>query len=133
VQESRVKEKAMDKQKLVTWLKTTGLAVVGGGIAAVVTTLSEPEYHFPQELVSGKLFIHFLGGAAVTFAALLLKSPLGQQTMAAYKDSQAQLAQSKADLAAAKEALKSPPSGPPAQAAATAPGAPPPSSPPARK
>jgi hypothetical protein len=46
-----------------------------------------------------------LGGA-------LLRSPLGQQFMSTYKDSQAQLAQNKTDLEKAREDLK-----PPARAA----------------
>jgi len=62
---------------LVRWLKTTGLTLVGGGIAATITQALDPSiYHFPEDLGSGKLWVHFLGGMVVAFVALLMKSPL---------------------------------------------------------
>ena len=38
-------------------------------------------------------------GMGLTFGGMLLKSPLGQQAMSTFKDSQQQLQQSQADLA----------------------------------
>jgi len=107
----------MEKQAVIKWAKTTGIAAVGGGIAGALTAAVDPsKYHFPHDLGSGKLFVYFFEGFGLTFGGMLLKSPLGQQVMGAYKDSQQQLQASKADLAAAKTELKAaglpPPSSP---------------------
>jgi hypothetical protein len=80
---------------LKKWLKTTLMAVVGGGVAAAVTAAFDPQkYNIAHDLGSGKLWLYFFEGAGVTFIALLMKSPLGQQVMTAYKDSQASVQQS---------------------------------------
>lgn len=100
----------MDIPAVKKWIKTALLAVVGGGIAGAVTAAFDPQrYNIRHDLGSGKLWIYFFEGAGVTFGALLLKSPLGQQVMGAYKDSQAQTAQSRAELQAAKSQLRSGP------------------------
>ena len=89
------------------WVKTALLAAIGGGIAASVTAAFDPKkYDIAHDLGSGKLLIYFLQGFAVTFGALLLKSPLGQKAMSAYKDSQTTLADSEQHVAAAKAQLK---------------------------
>ena len=93
--------------KINPWIKTSLLAALGGGIAGVAAAATNPAlYRFPQDLGSGKMWIHFFTGAAVTFGALCLKSPVGQKVMLSFKDSQTQLEQSKADLAAARESIK---------------------------
>lgn len=69
----------MDTSGAKKWLKTSGLAALGGGIAAVVATAADPsKYHFPRDLGTGKMWPYFFSGASMTFGALLLKSPLGK-------------------------------------------------------
>jgi hypothetical protein len=97
----------VNKDAVIKWLKTAVIAALGGGIAAIVATAADPaKYHFPRDLGSGKMWPYFLQGIALTFGAMLLKSPLGQKVVEAMKDSQAQLKQSQADLAQAKDDLK---------------------------
>jgi hypothetical protein len=102
------------------WLKTALIAAAGGGITgASAAAINPAEYKFPQDFGSGRLWTFFLMGAATTFAALLLKSPLGQKVTHALEDSQQQLKQSqaeikdaKAELKAAVQPLEPPPTGP---------------------
>jgi hypothetical protein len=97
------------------WIKTSVLAMLGGGFTAAVAAMFDPsKYSFPHDLGSGKLWRYVFAGWGLTFGALLIHSPLGQKTLAALKDLQAQLAQSKADLEQAKAELKAcmPPAGP---------------------
>jgi hypothetical protein len=99
----------MDKQKTIAWIRTSIVSAVGGGIMGAIAAACDPtKYRFPQDLGSGKLWPFFLAGAGTMFAGSLLRSPLGQQFMGSFKDMQDQLAQSKADLAKAKEDLKPP-------------------------
>lgn len=99
----------MDRQELKKWLKTTAMATVGGGIGAAVTAAFDPnKYNIRHDIGSGKLWIYFFEGFGVTLAALLIKSPLGQQVMGAYRDSQTQLAANKADVEAARKQFKPP-------------------------
>jgi hypothetical protein len=84
---------------LKKWLKTTGMAVVGGGIASTLTAMFDPQkYNIVHDFGSGKLWVYFFEGAGVTFLALLVKSPLGQQVITAYEDSQKSVEQAKAEL-----------------------------------
>jgi hypothetical protein len=104
----------MDTKKTVAWIKTALISSVVGGIMAAIAAACDPsKYRFPQDLGSGKLWPFFLAGAGAMFGGMLLKSPLGQSALSTFKDSQAQLAQSKQDLADAKEQLKQTPTGPP--------------------
>jgi hypothetical protein len=97
----------MDNEAALKWLKTALLAAAGGGIAAAVTAAFDPQkYNIAHDLGSGKMWIYFFQGFAVTFGALLLKSPLGQKVMTTYKDSQAQLKESQASIEATKAELK---------------------------
>ena len=85
--------------KVVKWLKTAVFAALGGGVAATITSMMDPtEYHFPQDVGSGKLWVHFFSGAGITFLALLMKSPIGQQVMSSYKDAQSGLQESKQEV-----------------------------------
>jgi hypothetical protein len=96
--------------KINPWVKTTLFATVGGGIAAAFTAALDPsKYHFPADVGSGKLWAYFFEGAIMVGAALLIKSPLGQQVMTSYKESQAQLKESQEALAQAKADLKGKP------------------------
>lgn len=89
----------MDTSGAKKWLKTSGLAALGGGIAAVVATAMDPsKYQFPRDFGTGKMWPYFFSGMGVTFAALLMKSPLGQKAMKEYQDSQAQLAADREEL-----------------------------------
>lgn len=106
---------------LVKWLKTTGIAVVGGGVAGAFAAAMDPsKYHFPHDFGSGKLWKFFLEGCAMTLMALLIKSPLGQKVMTSFQQSQQQakddaalIASTKADLVQA--ASPSPPVAKPAE------------------
>lgn len=84
---------------LKKWVTTVLVAGFGGGVAGVVATLADPsKYAFPRDLGSGKMWPFFLSGAAVAVGAMFLKSPFGQKVMEQAKESQAQIAQTKADL-----------------------------------
>lgn len=97
----------MDEQTR-KWLKTTAIAVIGGGLAAATTMALDPtRYHFPHDIGSGKLLIQFFSGAGITFLALLLKSPLGQQVMASYKETQIQMKGDQALITESKTELRS--------------------------
>jgi hypothetical protein len=97
----------MDMQGVVKWLKTAGLAAGGGGVAGAFAAAMDPsKYVFPHDFGSGKLWKYFFMGAALTFGGLLIKSPLGQSMMSAYKQSQADLEASKRTVAETKAALK---------------------------
>lgn len=92
------------------WVRTAIISCLGGGIAGAFAAAMDPtKYDLSHDIGSGKLWKFFGLGALLTLGALLLKSPLGQQVMSAYKDSRAQLEQNKADLEAVKNALKKPP------------------------
>lgn len=105
----------MDLQGSFRWLKTSGVAIVGGGIATTVAAMMDPtKYHFPHDLFSGKLWPYFFAGVGMTFGALLIHSPLGQKVMTTYKESQAQLEADKKTIEDLKAQLK-PPTGPPAE------------------
>lgn len=108
-------------EKAVKWIKTAGIAALGGGLAGTVAGMMDStKYHIPQDLFSGKLWPHFFMGAATTFGALLLKSPLGQKVMTAYENSQQQAKEDAALLDKVKGDLK---------AGAVGPAAPPPTGP----
>lgn len=95
------------KTVFLKWLKTSGLAALGGGIAAIVATAADPtKYRFPQDLGSGKMWPYFFSGVGVTFAALLIKSPLGERAMTIYRDSQDQLKASQQTITQTKAELK---------------------------
>jgi len=93
--------------KIIKWIKTTLLAAVGGGIAAAVAVLFDPaKFNIAHDIGSGKLWTFFLQGAGVTFGALLLKSPLGEKVIGAYKNAQTGLAENQAAVANAKAKLE---------------------------
>lgn len=97
----------METQNAIKWLKTSGLAAVGGGIAGAFAAAMDPtKYHFPHDIGSGKLWKFFFMGAGLTFGSLLLRSPLGQQAMSAYRDSQQQAAEDKAAIEKLKGELR---------------------------
>jgi len=97
----------MDTQGAIKWLKTAVIAALGGGVAGSVAALSDPaKYRFPQDLGTGKMWPFFLTGAAVTFGALLVRSPLGQQTLKAYRDTQVQSKADQEELEKLKTELK---------------------------
>lgn len=79
----------MDTRASIKWIKTSALAALGGGIAAVIATAMDPtKYRFPRDFGTGKLWPYFFSGAGVT---LLVRSPLGRWAMSAYRETQAQL------------------------------------------
>src|SRR5215472_10297889 len=85
----------MNKEKVWKWLKTALMAAVGGGIAACIAALFDPaKFSLAKDLGSGKEWTFFLQGFAVTFGALLIKSPFGQEMIATYQKSQKALAES---------------------------------------
>jgi hypothetical protein len=85
--------------KLKSWLKTALMAAGGGGIAGAVAAAFDPKkYDIRHDIGSGKLWIFFFQGFGLTFLALLVKSPFGQQMIGAYKDSQSQLEQSRKEI-----------------------------------
>lgn len=99
----------MDVPAVKKWLKTAVLAAVGGGVAAAVTAAFDPQkWSITHDLGSGKLWLYFFEGASVTFGALLLKSPLGQQVIGSYQQSQKQVAEDRAALDKVKADLKPP-------------------------
>jgi hypothetical protein len=96
-------------QLALKWLKVSLLAALGGGIAAAFTASMDPlKYSFPHDFGSGKLWKFFFMGVAVTFGALLVKSPLGQKAMSAYKETHEKMAENKPVLEEAKADLKTP-------------------------
>lgn len=97
----------MDKEAVMKWFRTAAIAAVGGGIAASVAAAFDPQkYNLAHDFGSGKLWTFFFQGAGLTFGALLLKSPLGQKAMKAYRDTQEELKQNQADFEKAKTELK---------------------------
>jgi len=83
------------------------VAAVGGGIASAVAAFADPDkYSFPKDLGSGKLWPFFFQGAGLAVGALLLKSPMGQKLIGAFKSSQQQAQEDKAALESAKQELK---------------------------
>lgn len=55
------------------WLKTAGLAILSGGIVAAVRAAFDPQkYDIMHDIGSGRLWVHFFGGSAIAFVALLL-------------------------------------------------------------
>jgi hypothetical protein len=96
---------AMEKAK--HWIITTAIAMLGGGAAAGFSAAINPnEYHFPQDFGSGKLWKYVFMGWALTFAGVLIHSPLGQKVIAITKQNQAQLDQTQKELDQAKQDLK---------------------------
>lgn len=94
------------------WIKTTVVAALGGGAAAIVATAADPQkYRFPQDLGSGKMWPYFLTGIGLTLLGRWLHSSQGQKVMTDFKDSQAQLEADKKSLADLKAQFK-PPTGP---------------------
>jgi hypothetical protein len=98
----------MDKQATIGWLKTAAITAVGGGIAGIFSAVMDPsKYSFPADLGSGKMWKYCFMGAVLTLGGLLLKSPLGQRAVSAFKDSQQLLKDSKEAISAAQADLKS--------------------------
>lgn len=94
-------------QDVKHWIVTTLVAMLGGGFAAGFTAMMDPsKYKFPQDLGSGKLWPYVFMGWGLTFAGVLIHSPLGQKVVAFTKQSQEQLEQSQKDLNQAKADLK---------------------------
>lgn len=90
------------------WIKTTLIAVLGGGLAAALAAAFDPQkYDIRHDIGSGKLWQFFLEGAGAMLVGLLIKSPLGQQALTSFKDSQQQLQEAKASLEQTKTDLKS--------------------------
>lgn len=112
-------------EKTIKWLKTTLIAVIGGGLAAALAAAFDPQkYNIAHDFGSGKLWDFFLEGAGMTFVALLIKSPFGQQTLGAFKDTQTQLQANRDLLQDTKADLKAsvaPPPVPPAASPVTGP------------
>ncbi len=89
------------------WLKTTILAGLGGGIAAMFAAANDPtKYVFPRDFGSGKLWPFFFQGAAITIGALLIKSPLGQKMMTEIKASDKQIRDAEDKLQKDREELE---------------------------
>lgn len=99
----------MAKDKLVKWLKVSGLSAIGGGVASSVGALADPtKYSFPKDLGTGRMWPFFLQGAGLTFVAMLLKSPLGVKILSSVKESQAQLQESQQAVTEAKQGFTAP-------------------------
>jgi hypothetical protein len=82
----------MDMQGAWRWIKTTVLSMLGGGLVAGISAMSDPnKYRFPQDLGSGKLWRYVFAGWGLTFTALLIKSPLGQKALSNLEAGQKQL------------------------------------------
>jgi hypothetical protein len=97
----------MDKEAMVKWSKTTIIAALGGGFASVFAAAMDPaKYRFPQDFGTGKMWPFFFQGAGLMFVGLILKSPLGQEVMSSFKQSQQQLKDAQADIAQTKADLK---------------------------
>jgi len=97
----------MNKEKVWKWLKTALMAAVGGGIAACIAALFDPaKFSLAKDLGSGKEWTFFLQGFAVTFGALLIKSPFGQEMIATYQKSQKALAESQGEMQQAKSTFQ---------------------------
>lgn len=89
------------------WVKTTGLAILGGGIAGAFSAMWDPnKYSILHDLGSGKLWKYFGMGAALTFGGMLLHSPLGQKVVGSIKESQEQLKRTQEELKDTKAQLK---------------------------
>lgn len=98
--------------KFWKWLKTTLIACLGGGCTAALAAAFDPQkYNWRHDIGSGKLWEFFAEGALLMFAGLLIRSPLGQQVLSAYKQSQVGLEDSKSLIESTKAEIKS---GPPA-------------------
>lgn len=101
---------SMNLRKFTKWLVSTVIALLGGGFAAAIPALTDPnKYRFPQDLGSGKLWPYVITGWVLTFSGILIHSPLGQKAMAFTEQSKEQLAQSQKDLDKAKADLKGKP------------------------
>jgi hypothetical protein len=86
----------MDTRASLKWIKTSLLAAVGGGIAAMTAAAMDPtKYQFPRDFGTGKLWPYFFSGMIVTFGAL------SKHSIDEYRKSQEQ-------LEADREALKKP-------------------------
>jgi hypothetical protein len=97
----------MDRAKAIGWIKTIAIAMLGGGLAGAFAAAMDPnKYRFPQDFGSGKLWEYFAEGAITVGLATLIKSPLGQKTLAAFKDSQQQLGDSRKHIEDTKTELK---------------------------
>lgn len=96
--------KAEDVKK---WVTTTVIAMLGGGAAAAFAAMTDPaKYQFPQDFGSGKLWKYVFMGWGLTFAGILIKSPVGQKVIAITNQSKEQLAQTQKELDQAKANLK---------------------------
>ena len=94
-------------EKVKKWIITTAVAMLGGGAAAGFSAMTDPsKYKFPQDLGSGKLWKYVFMGWALTFAGVLIHSPLGQKAIALTKQSKEQLDQTQKELNQAKDNLK---------------------------
>jgi len=77
-----VRRALMTMISLKSWLKTVGLGLIGGILAASYTVIVEPGgYHFPHDFGSGKMWKFFVGGVILTIAGILVESPLGKKLM----------------------------------------------------
>ena len=53
------------------WIKATVVAMLCGGFTASIRIALDPtQYRWPHDIGTGKLLIHFLGGAGITFLAM---------------------------------------------------------------
>ena len=94
-------------EKVKKWIITTAVAMLGGGAAAAFSAMTDPsKYKFPQDFGSGKLWRYVFMGWALTFAGVLIHSPLGQKAIALTKQSKEQLDQTQKELNQAKDNLK---------------------------
>jgi hypothetical protein len=88
-------------------ITTTALAALGGGAAAIVATLADPQkYRFPQDLGSGKMWPYFLTGIGLTLIGKVVHSQQGQKILSDFKDSQAQLDADKQTIEDLKAQIK---------------------------
>jgi hypothetical protein len=94
-------------EKAKHWIITTVVAMLGGGAAAGFTAAMDPsKYDIRHDFGSGKLWPFVFMGWGLTFAGILIHSPLGQKVIAITKQSKAQLEQTQKDLDQAKADLR---------------------------
>jgi hypothetical protein len=93
----------MKLSKVMRWVLSTVVAMLGGGLAAIVPIVSDrSKYKFPEDFGSGKLWPYILMGWFLTFAGILLKSPVVKKAMDFSDQSEEQLEKAQHDLDKAK-------------------------------
>jgi hypothetical protein len=94
-------------EKAKHWVITTVVSMLGGGAAAGFGAMMDPsKYDIRHDLFSGKLWKYVFMGWGLTFAGIMVKSPLGQKVIAVTKQNKEQLEQTQRDLDQAKADLK---------------------------